>query len=393
MSIFIDGLGIHIDELNDIINDVNIAYRGIYGEDINLDQDTADGQTIGLFSKLHMDIQEAIVQVYDSRDPDTAQGTALDSIMKIAGLIRNGTTKSTVQVDITTIADNITLPNDYTLSDELNQIWIIDEETIIASQGVQSVGFKAQDWGSVEALPNTITIPVTIIIGVDSVNNSIAATAGRDEETDSQARIRRNRSTEKPARSSLGSILASLFNDVDNVVDAVVYENQTDIYDAVRDINGNTIWAIVEGGLNNDIAEVLAKQKTVGADYKGSTTGTFTETITKPNGGFRTLFHTVNFDRPTITDIFITLDVAKKLPTDIIDKVAIKNAMIKRLYEINENAIVTDLYAYVYQGGTNFIATNLQLSKDNITYETDVLEAGLAEKFKITEANITITVI
>jgi len=67
--------------------------------------------------------------------------------------------------------------------------------------------------------------------------------------------------------------------------------------------------------------------------------------------------------------------------------------MIKRLYEINENAIVTDLYAYVYQGGTNFIATNLQLSKDNITYETDVLEAGLAEKFKITEANITITVI
>jgi uncharacterized phage protein gp47/JayE len=273
MAVSIDSTGINIDNLNDRIDELNTALKAIYGENINLDQDTPDGQMVGIYSKLDIDAQESLVEIYNSRDPDTAVGVSLDTIAKLSGLLRNPPTKSTVSIDITTSQDNVTLPEEYTISDSNNQNWVIDEETTILTAGTQSVNFSSENYGNVQALADTITTPVTIVIGVDSVTNPLDATAGTDEETDEELRIRRALGTEKPSKSSIGSILSSLLNDVQNVTDAVVYENKTDTYDSVRDINARTIWAVVEGGTDDDIAESLIKQKTIGADFKGSSSG------------------------------------------------------------------------------------------------------------------------
>lgn len=393
MAINIDSTGINIDTLDQRIEELNTDMKVIYGDDINLDQDTPDGQMVGIHSKLDIDIQEAVAQVYDSRDPDTAQGVSLASIMKLAGLTPNPATKSTVNLDITTLENNITLTTGYTIADDLSQNWIIDVETLIATAGTQSVSFIAENFGAVEAQAGTITAPVTIIIGVDTVTNPLAATIGLDEETDPEARVRRNKSVEKPARSSIGSILGSLFNDVDNVVDAIVYENDTDIDDVVLPLTARTIWAIVEGGTDADIAEVLAKQKTLGAGFKGSVTANFSENITKPDGNIRVVNNEVKFDRPNLINIFINVTLTKRQPTDVIDEQAVKNSLIQRIYSINEDGIVTDLYANVYAGGTNFTASALELSDDDITFEPVILEAGADTKFVITDANINITVV
>lgn len=379
--------GIVIETFEEIFARLQDEYRTIYGADINVDQDSPDGQKIGIEAKAILDLQEYAVSLYNSFDPDLAVGLELDKILKLSGLTRRPATKSTVSINITA-STTVDLPSDYTIADTTSQNWVIvTAQTITA--GVTAVEFESQDWGAIEASANTITDPVTIILGVDSVTNPLAAEPGVNEETTLEVRQRRRKSIENPSYSTIGDLYSRLFQ-LNGITDVIIYENETDLYDATRDIDAHTIWTIIDGGSNADITEAIIKSKTGGTGLKGTVTGTFTEEFTRPNGTIRTYVHDAKFDRPTETDIYIKFDVTKT-DTSLIDTQAIKDALVGRLFTIAEDAIVTSLYATIYSAGSNFIASSLQLSKDDITYVSGVLDADFDEKFVITDAQITIT--
>ena len=78
----IDSNGISIDSLDTVYTALQTVYKNIYGEDINLDQDTTDGQVLALISKLKRDIDENSVSLYNAFDPDTASGVQLNRLLK-----------------------------------------------------------------------------------------------------------------------------------------------------------------------------------------------------------------------------------------------------------------------------------------------------------------------
>ena len=381
--------GLQIDDLNTIFDNLATEYKKIYGgEDITIDGDTSDGQVISIYSKLNADIQANLLQLYNSFDPDNALGVALNKIIKLSGLTRTPATKSTVSVDITATS-NVDLDSEYKVVDELGQVWqIITAQTLLA--GTTSVDFAAVEWGSIATNPNTITAQGTILTQITTVNNPLAASVGVDEETDEALRIRRNKSLEKPAYSTVGGLLAELLS-VANVLDVKIYENKTDTYDATLDLNAHSIWCIVDGGLDTDIFETIAKEKTSGCDLKGSITGTYVENFLRADGTTLVYNHEVNYDVPNEVEIYIKLDVTPKIFGDVIDTQLIKDSLITKLFNISEDLTITELYSFVYSGGTNFIATSLQASLDDINYVSDELLAGSADKFLITDAKITIT--
>jgi len=380
--------GLTVDDLDDIFTYLSEQFKLIYGADIILDADTPDGQIIAIYSKLNADIQTALLQLYNSFDVDNAVGVELDKILKLSAIKKGAATKSTVSVNVTA-STTVDLLEDYTLLDDLGQSWnIVTPETITA--GVTAVEFEAADWGSIQALADTITTQGTILTQVTDVTNPLVASVGMDEETDVEAKQRRDRSLEKPAYSTVGSILARLLG-LDNVIDVKVYENQTSSYDAPRDINAHTLWCIVEGGLAADIYEAQAKEKTAGAGWKGSVIGTYIEEFTRSDNTIREHTHDVKFDRPTESEIYLQLDVTPKIPGDTIDTDLIKEKLIEKLFFINEDLTITELYSYVYSAGNNFIATSLKASTDDITYVADELVADYDEKFLITTAKIAIT--
>jgi hypothetical protein len=69
----------------------------------------------------------------------------------------------------------------------------------------------------------------------------------------------------------------------------------------------------------------------------------------------------------------------------------IKNILANKVFNIEDNVTVTELYGTIYSASTNFIATDLQVSRDNITFVDNLLIAGYDEEFKIVQANIEIT--
>lgn len=380
--------GIQLDSFATIFDDIAQGFKDIYGDDINLDQDTPDGQQVGIFANAIYDLQTLLAKMYNGFDPDYAEGHELDKILKLIATTRLSATKSTVDVNIT-VSSNVSLPATYTIKDVNGQEWIITSAQTLTT-GTTLVSFKASDWGAVEAASGTITKPVTILTQVTSITNPAAAIPGRDEETDVELRKRRKKLIGYNAESTVGGLLGKLLK-LEDVTDAVIYENSTDTYDATRDIDAHTIWVIVESGAIEAIAEIIALDKTAGTGLKGSITSTYTELFERTNGTFRTHYHDVKFDRPTEVDLYITFDVEKRLPTDLIDTDAIKAALEALYFNINQTITATELYATIYSAGTNFIASNLLISLDDITYVDDKLSPGYDERPVINIANITIT--
>lgn len=379
--------GLLIDEFSTIYNRLADKFKLIYGQDINLEQNSPDGQLLGIITNEIYDLQTLILHIYNSFDPDLAQGVELNKLLKLIAQTRRASTKSIV--DITIVANaNVTLPADYTIIDENKNEWVINAETTLIA-GTNIVSFNAVNFGAIEASANTINDVVTVFPEITSVNNALPAEVGRDEESDVLLRKRRNNLLSVDSNSTIAGIYSKLFL-LDTVIDAVIYENATDTYDALKDLNAHTLWCIVDGGSIDEITKIIATDKTIGTDLKGTVSNNYVEIFLKADGTTRALTHIVKFDRPTEIPLYIKLTVSKKIITDIIDMDAIKNKLVEKLYSINEKATATELYAYVYSAGNTFIASNLEVSKDNITFGNTATN-DYDEKFIISAVNIAIT--
>ena len=384
----IDANGFKAESFTEILTRLSNGLKNIYGQDINLDQDSPDGQQLGIQANIISDFQDLALYIYNSMDPDLADGANFDKLLKLLARTRLPSSRSTVDIEMV-LNKTVSIPASYTIKDLNNQNWIIGTAQTLDA-GTHLVSFYSENWGNITAEPNTINEQVTILTEVISINNPENAISGRDEESIVQVRERRNKILEINASSTIGSIIGKIL-DLNGVVDAIPYENMTKIYDPVRDIQPNSYWIVVKGGDIAEITEIIAKDKTGGTGLKGKVETVYIEKFVRKDGSVREFYHDVKFDRPRETSIHLKFNVSRKIATQSIDIEHIKNTLVNKKFYIAQNITVTELYATIYSAATNYIATNLEVSKDGVTWSSVLLEAGYDEEFIIEKANIEIT--
>ena len=172
---------------------------------------------------------------------------------------------------------------------------------------------ESKDFGGAQAEPNTLTVIVSPLNGVISVTNAIAATPGNDEESDAQLRARQKLSTEAPSQYLIDSLYARL-NALDNILSTRVYENDTSVTNALG-LPPHSFNAIVSGASDDDIAEQVFFQKTPGVQTFGATTVVITDSQGLPRD--------ISFDRPTLVDIYVTINTNETsgFPADGVDQI------------------------------------------------------------------------
>lgn len=397
MTNSLDANGLSIDSLNDIIAKFVAGYQAIYGSDLNLDSNTQDGQIINIESQQAADGLELSVSIYNNFDPDTCVGIQQDRLYYINGLIRKGATFTLQDITITvngalTLTGLDAAANDpdgtgYTVADNLGNNWILLDTQNPASAGDYTYSFRAQTLGSVSSAPNTIRVPVSVVLGVTAINNATGANSlGQNGETDAAFRLRRSQSFASRATSSVDGLFADL-NNIAGVVEAVVYENDTNITDD-NEIPAHSIWVIVEGGADSDIAQAIYTDKTAGAGMKGSTTYDIT---TIQNQTF-----TAQFDRPNSTDLYLQFNLKPTKLGQTIDETAIKNYIATNSsYGIGEFADTANLTYLAVLGiasvGAQAVPLEVQIS-NNGTDWTDFLDtATIQDQWVLSADNITIT--
>jgi uncharacterized phage protein gp47/JayE len=388
----LDGSGLQIKTLDEIKSSLIQGLQAIFGSDINVDQNSPDGQLIGIFAQAALDNLELLQQIYASFAVNQAFGTLLDQRVALNGLSRQPGSYTFTDVDVT-VDRALTLAGldadvgsadgeGFTVADDAGNQFILAETEVIAAPGVYTLSFRAKVIGAVQTTPNTITNQVTVTLGVTDINNpSAASIIGDDEETDMALKIRHSASFNLAATGPADAMEAAL-RSVSDVTDAIVVENDTS--GTVLGIPARSIWAIVEGGANNDIGQAIYSKKIPGCGQKGAEE----VTITRPNG---TTF-VGKFDRPVYENLYIRFTIVPKYSGVTFDTDAIKASLVAALhYSLRQSANIGDVVVAMLAIAPNGFLTTVGVS-DNGTDWDDVLDpTDYQHKFVLDVSRITVT--
>lgn len=289
--------GIQAPSYAEILDYFQSQARAIFGQDINVDADTQDGQLIAIFAQAVSDVNAQAIATYNQYNPNTAVGVGLDSAVKTNGITRQSATNSTV--DLVLIGQAGTVITNGVATDDNENRWLLPDQVIIPVSGEITVTATAEEVGAIEASPNTITQIGTPTLGWQSVNNPTSATVGVAVETDVELRQRQSRSTELPSVSLWEGIIASLLN-LEGVTRVSGVKNDED---ATSDegVPGHTIAMIVDGGDVDEIGKTIFLKKGEGVGTFGTTQTTYIDTYGFPN--------VIKFSRPTIVNAYVTLTI------------------------------------------------------------------------------------
>lgn len=394
MTDVLDENGLQVSTATELLDNLVLAFQAIYGTDTNLSQETPDGQLLNILVQAGIDVRELLTQIYNSFDVDNCSGSVLDSRCAINNIFRKGATWTVVPIDITVdrtvvlqgLDENFNDVNAtaYTIQDNVGtQFLLISSQQLNA--GTHRVLFRAKELGAVQTSLNTITTPVTVVLGVTSVNNPVTPTeVGEDEESDYNLKIRRRQSVSIGSSGYLNGLLASVLQ-LDGVTDAALYENFTGEVDE-NGTPGHCMWLVVEGGSAAEIADAIYRKKSYGCNMRGDISYTIT---TVSNQQF-----IAKWDEPIIEDLYLKFTIQPTLSTFQYDIDSIKSYIMgKASFKIGDGAdtatATTVAQEAIDANGGNGYAVNVLISTDQINW-VEYIAPEVATKLSVADIDITI---
>lgn len=382
----LDENGIKIDTWQQVFDGRVNDLKSIYGYDIDLSQNTPDGQRVGIESRMIIDLQQFGVYIYNEFDPDLASINGLRRLGKLNGVYPRQETHSTWDIKITTDR-SLAIRDNFAIRDNLDQKWIANAQDL--SSGENIVTFKADLAGKVGG-GSTVRFE-TSIIGLLSCEPASDVTLGKEGESPVQFRFRRRETIAIAAQSVIGGLISGLYN-IEGVTDAKVYENDKPQTDPLTNLPANSIYCVVENGDVSKIAETIAKHKTLGAKTIGEVSGVFVEKL-ETSAGIYTHAHTMKFDRPTYVNVYVKLKATRQDADEPIDFEQIKQNIGSVIKRIGEDVQAGELYKYSYTDVSNYIVTDLEISRDNATFTDSFLQPAMNERFIFDPANVEVTIV
>jgi len=383
--------GLVTQTISEIQADLTQKYKNIYGENINIEQNSSDGQLINIEALQKKDILDLITQFYNNLDPDYVIGLPQQTLYKLNGLTIKKYTYSYTYVNVT-VTEAATLQGldenienadgtGYTVSDVNGNRWILAETQNLTDAGTYLLNFRAAELGSITALPNTITIKETVIKGVSSVNNPANNyITGQTGETSAQFRQRRHQSMAAPSQGFKDSIQSQML-ELTNVNQCKVYENKTNV--TANGIPPHTVWVITEGGTSAEIGQVIYANVPPGIPMKGD----ISVQVIRPSGDFETVY----YDTASAVPLYVRAAVKNlsqyPLDTDyIINQLALMEFTIQQT--VTTSMISNNISNTIGETGAVY---DIEISADGSSWAEYLTPSGLDEYFSITSENVSLT--
>ena len=395
--------GLSIQSLPDVIDELLNGAPGypgllqIYGPNLNVNPNSPDYQMVTLYAQGKIDTLQQLQKIFNSMDPDQATGTVLDERCAYNGVFREQGTYTLQQVSVT-VTGALTLPGldlypaatAFTVQDGQGNQYALQTTYSFLTSGTQSLLFQSLLLGPVTSAANTITVPVTKLAGVSSVNNpSGPSSVGVNEETDPALRIRRANSVALPSRGWYQGLYAGLL-DIEGVSNALVVENRTNASDS-NGIPAHGIWCLVAlsasdvGTVENEIAQTIDIERTGGCNMKGS----ISIPVAQPAGPDVDIL----FDLATTQNLWVEAQV--DAISGHVDNAYIASQILAAFgnsYSINQAADASSIVAFIKQLYPNAYVSGEGVSTDGLSYVPLVTPTAVNYQFRISGSSfISIT--
>lgn len=328
--------GIIIDDFDAIYKRLVEKFRGIYGQDINLDSDTPDGQMLGLFAQELSDIHQAVSFIVQMLDPYQANGTWLEQRAMYAGIVRGRSSYSYVDDVILTGTPKTNIPVDSIFIDANKNKWITLSRVELNDLGSARVKIRSELPG-VSILKKMDELQQsTIILGLQKIIANSDSYGGSNEEKDADLIQRFMKSHAINNEEDQSGIQAKLTN-LKGVEKCIVYENFTSETDE-KGIPDHTMNAVILGGDHQEIIEILTDSKKGGCGFFGVIEG---ETY------YKDAFRKARYDRPDKIDVAVSLTIARYKTFQDIDLNSIKENLMSIDFDIGENVYASRIISSI----------------------------------------------
>lgn len=242
---------------------------------------------------------QAAQLIYQQFDPKAATGPSQSNLVQLNGITRQDASASVAPVQLVG-TPSIMIPSGQLISDvnNVNQ-WSTTTDIELDGTGVGTGKASCLVLGPVAAISGSLINIVTPYPGWTGVTNTADADLGRNVETDTELRQRRDRSTMAPAASPVESVYANLAN-ITGVTYTRVRQNNTLAPDT-NGIPGKSVAAVIVGGEDLEIAYTLLARTGVASAWYGNTSQVLFDAQGEP--------YTISWTRPTPLQIYIGLQL------------------------------------------------------------------------------------
>lgn len=275
--------------VKEVIDSLNKRFKGAFGSLFDTSPESPDGNVIGIVADEIAECWSQAEHAYNAYRPGAVSGVGLDNISELTKVKRYVDRRSSTTVVVGgTVGKNI--PAGSVVADEAGMEFKTTEDVVIPG----GVTVEAVQSGEYYIAPNTVTKIVTKIEGWTSVNNPRVGQTGVIYESDPQLRVRRDKTTAISGSSFIEAMYANL---VDLDLHYIrIRDNDTE--ESIGKQPPHSIYVVVDGGVDNEIAKKIFATKTAGIPTYGD--------VTVPVADSKGNYHSISFSRPTKKDIYIS---------------------------------------------------------------------------------------
>lgn len=289
---YLDATGVIVPDTETLQATIEGEFKTALGQDLIVTANTPQGVLITAETTARSNVLLNNATVANQINPNLAGGVFLDAIWALTGGQRYDATFSVVPGAQLLGLPGVFIPAGAQASLADGTLFQSVSDVTLDGGGNGSVDFQAVEAGPTAVNVGALTQIVTAVLGWDQLTNPTAATIGRNDESDLASRQRR-KNTLSLQNVALAEAITSALYDIPNVRSLTFRENFTGV-DATIDgifLLKNSVWACVDGGTDDEIAQALLENKSAGANWNGAVVVNLVE----PASGQT---YPVRFDRP-----------------------------------------------------------------------------------------------
>lgn len=390
---YISTQGLILPDTDSIKAEVQAKFREALGNDLSLEDSTPQGRLIDAITQMRMEVLRTCAAVANVINPNLSYGSYLDAICALTDCVRKSATRSTV---IATLGgtEGTVIPAGSLAETIAGDVFYSENEVTIGETGTVEAVFLSQETGEIPCAEGALTTIQTTVLGWETITNANAAVLGRNEESDTELKIRRLE-TLYNGRGFIGDVQSRLSN-IDNVRSYIVRQNNKNKNINISNITlkPHSVYACVYGGTDQDVAMALYNSVPAGCDYTGSTT----VTVTDP---YNHQAYEVSFDRPTVIQIDVKVYIKKDTGTGDVTG-AVKQAVIDYenglITNVNGLSVGVNVSPFEIASAINIevpgvFVNQVQIAKHGENMSIDPIDININEIAQISSDNISIRII
>jgi len=326
-------------------------------------------------------------------NPNVAGGVFLDALIGLHFGQRRAASKSTVTATVTGTNGTV-IPKGSVAKTTIGARF----ETMYAVtiSGSTSVQMQAIETGPVGADAGTLTKIETAISGWSTVTNPLAATLGRDVESDAQLRSRRLDMLGTQSTGTIAAIRSRLSAQVGGLISHAVVDNPTLSAKTIKGVSiaAKSIAVFTAGGASADIARTIYNATPAGVPTVGATTVNVADTVIS---GYSTpIKYTDAATVPVLVKVTVdtsTLDLQTIIPGFVVDYANGEGAT-PRNFVIGGDVLPFEIASYINSREPIINIRNVEVTKASpVSWSNAPITIDLDEIATVQVSSVTVVLV